>query len=266
MSQQVNYIPKVGVFGKTGAGKSSLCNALFGSKICEVSDYEAMTRKIQAVDLHGKIILFDAPGVGENTTRDKEYESMYKNLIPKLDFIFWIIKSDDRALQPDLNFYNNLVLPLTTEQKVHFMFILNQADKMEPCREWNEKENAPGVTQLGNIEKKKDYVANIFNIPKSIITAVSANENYNLDELVKSMIMSLPKEKRIAVYHNINKEYHRKDTTEEIKKSFISINDVPDISTNGSSTFNKLMDFAIEKGPAIIGMVKTALKWGSKFF
>ena len=31
-----NYTPKVAVFGDTGVGKSSLCNALFGKEIAEI--------------------------------------------------------------------------------------------------------------------------------------------------------------------------------------------------------------------------------------
>ena len=37
-NEVLNYEPKVGVFGKTGVGKSSLCNALFGQDVCEISD------------------------------------------------------------------------------------------------------------------------------------------------------------------------------------------------------------------------------------
>ena len=39
-----NYSPKVAIFGDTGVGKSSLCNALFGKDIAEISDVEACTR------------------------------------------------------------------------------------------------------------------------------------------------------------------------------------------------------------------------------
>ena len=45
----LNYEPKIGVFGKTGVGKSSLCNALFGRDICQISDVEACTRNIKDV-------------------------------------------------------------------------------------------------------------------------------------------------------------------------------------------------------------------------
>ena len=47
----VNYQAVVGVMGKTGAGKSSLCNALFGQEISEVDDIGACTRYPQEITL-----------------------------------------------------------------------------------------------------------------------------------------------------------------------------------------------------------------------
>ncbi|ASK34570.1 hypothetical protein CEK62_09325 [Alcanivorax sp. N3-2A] len=73
------YTPKIGVFGVTGVGKSSLCNALFGRDIAEVSDVAACTRNPQEVlvtdDEGGGLILVDVPGVGENLERDQDTSS-----------------------------------------------------------------------------------------------------------------------------------------------------------------------------------------------
>jgi predicted GTPase len=37
----------IGIMGKTGVGKSSLCNALFRSEVCTVNAVEACTRQPQ---------------------------------------------------------------------------------------------------------------------------------------------------------------------------------------------------------------------------
>ncbi|WP_433913935.1 GTPase, partial [Escherichia coli] len=39
------YEPVIGIMGKTGSGKSSLCNALFAGEVSPVSDVTACTRE-----------------------------------------------------------------------------------------------------------------------------------------------------------------------------------------------------------------------------
>ena len=98
LAKIINYEPRVGVFGKTGVGKSSLCNALFGTDICPISDVEACTRDTQEVILNmdgNGIKLIDVPGVGESSDRDEEYGKLYSKLLPELDLVLWLIKSDD---------------------------------------------------------------------------------------------------------------------------------------------------------------------------
>lgn len=72
INEVINYEPVIGIMGKTGAGKSSLCNAIFKGDICAVSDVESCTRETQEVRIQfGKrsIRLIDIPGVSESTAR-----------------------------------------------------------------------------------------------------------------------------------------------------------------------------------------------------
>ena len=62
---------KVALYGKTGAGKSTLCNLLLGREEFKVGhDLYSETSEIQktVVDRQGfpKILLADTPGFGEN--------------------------------------------------------------------------------------------------------------------------------------------------------------------------------------------------------
>ena len=206
LDEMHNYTPKVGVFGKTGVGKSSLCNALFGQDVCAVSDVEACTRDAKEVmlSLGGEkgIKLIDVPGVGESSERDKEYDELYQNLLPELDLIFWVFKGDDRAAASDEHFYKKLIRRYVEAGKP-FIAVINQVDKIEPFREWDEREHKPGSKQLSNIEKKRAQIAGLLGIPMNKVIAVSANERYGLMELVDSIVHELPNEQKEIVLEKI---------------------------------------------------------------
>ena len=53
INQLTRYEPVIGIMGKTGVGKSSLCNALFAGDISPVSDVAACTRSqlINSIDI-----------------------------------------------------------------------------------------------------------------------------------------------------------------------------------------------------------------------
>jgi small GTP-binding protein len=222
LNEKLSYEPKIGIFGKTGVGKSSLCNALFGQDICPISDVEACTRDTQEVFLNtgGKgIKLLDVPGVGESQDRDEEYGKLYAKLLPELDLVLWLLKADDRAFSSDELFYKNIVKPHIDEGKT-FFFVLNQVDKIEPFREWNEAEHRPGVTQFSNIDKKIIAVSKSFECPKGWVIPVSANERYNLDVLVDTFLFALPRDKVYTVGRQVKKENVSKAAQEHIQESW----------------------------------------------
>jgi len=195
-----NYTPKVGIFGDTGVGKSSLCNALFGKDIAKISNVEACTRHPQEILVgdkgKGGIVLVDVPGVGEDPARHKEYIELYKSLVPNLDLVLWAIKSDDRKYLSAIDVYNEVLLP--SIQKCPVVFVITQADKIEPYREWNINENKPGPNQEKNIALKANDISSRFNIPTNKIIAISSSDGYNLVELVNRVVEVLPIEKKYS--------------------------------------------------------------------
>ena len=250
VDQILGYRPTVGVFGKTGAGKSSLCNALFGQDVCPVSDIAACTRQTQELTLGvgGKgITLLDVPGVGESCERDREYDTLYRDLMPRLDLILWVLKADDRAYTSDEIFFKNIVRP-HVEAGTPFFLVINQVDKIEPFRECDESARQPGPRQAAAIEQKRHAVAAYFGIPLEQVRAVSADERYGLVGLVDGIIHALPREKRVAVLREVRGEHRSAEAREKTRSGFV----------------DAVVDFVVDVVPFIPKAAKRAVTQGVK--
>ncbi|NPE56463.1 GTPase family protein [Dickeya dadantii] len=184
------YEPVIGIMGKTGAGKSSLCNALFEGEITPVSDIESCIRDVLRFRLSNgnhSLMIVDLPGVGESEQRDEEYTALYRRILPKLDMVLWAIKADDHALSVDEHFYQKVMLAY--QHRV--LFVVNQADKVEPSHQWNTISKTPSPDQLSTIEAKRCAVQKLF-LPLHPVCVVSARTGWGLDAMVETMMRSLP--------------------------------------------------------------------------
>jgi len=203
------YVPKVAIFGDTGVGKSSLCNALFGKDIAKISDVEACTREPQEVLIQNQngnagIILIDVPGVGEDPERHSEYLELYKSLLPELDLIIWAIKADDRKYASAIDVYQKILEPNLKNCPV--LFVITQVDKIEPYRDWDIDHNKPGKKQEDSINRKTNDISSRFNTPTNKIIPISSNDKYNLVALVNKIVGVLPNEKKSAFVREAKEE------------------------------------------------------------
>lgn len=206
------YEPVIGIMGKTGVGKSSLCNALFQGEVTPVSNIESCTRDVLRFRLHNGnhgLMIVDLPGVGESEQRDEEYTALYRRILPELDLVLWIIKADDRALSVDEHFYRKVMLAY--QHRV--LFVVNQADKAEPCHQWNATSNTPSKNQQSTIDAKRIAVQHLF-LPHHPVCVVSALTSWGMDALVESMMRSLPD----RATSPLTTQLHGRLCTEPVKK------------------------------------------------
>ena len=217
--QQINrlthYEPVIGIMGKTGAGKSSLCNALFVGEISPVSDVAACTReplrfRLQVGERY--MTLVDLPGVGESGERDAEYAALYRAQLSRLDLVLWLIKADDRALAVDEHFYHQ-VIGEAYRHKV--LFVISQSDKAEPTSGGGPLSTA----QKQNISRKICLLHELFQ-PVNPICAVSVRLQWGLRVMAERMIKCLPREATSPVVAQLQQPFRTMVVREQARDDF----------------------------------------------
>lgn len=213
--QLTNYEPVIGIMGKTGAGKSSLCNALFTGEVSPVSDVAACTRNPLRFRLQvgeHSMTLVDLPGVGESSSRDAEYTALYRQQLPRLDLVLWLIKADDRALAVDEHFYHQ-VIGESYRHKV--LFVISQSDKVEPtCG--GEKLS---TEQKQNIGRKICLLHELFQ-PVHPVCAISIRAKWGLRVMAERMIKCLPREASSPVVSQLKPSFRTPTVQKKARDDF----------------------------------------------
>ncbi|KGQ52765.1 hypothetical protein IO46_05355 [Gallibacterium anatis] len=227
LERTIFYTPRIGIMGQSGAGKSSLANAIVGRKVFETGSNGGCTRKLQEEIVYigkRKLIFVDLPGIAEDTHFDEEYKELYRKAFTDLDIILWVIKIDNRANQADKEFYKEIKQEFIRKYNREILFVLSQADKADPSDGWEHDKYVPSEEQNETILENKKRISEMFETFSGNVLPVACKyregkfKSYGLSKLVLRIIEVLPKEAKASFYASANEEAKTESAKVEAQK------------------------------------------------
>ena len=210
-TELLDRAPVVAIIGKAGVGKTTTINNLF-----DVDDYvaEALSfdekghigdvrrgtttaiRKRFDLKIGIGLDIIDLPGLGDDIRKDKEFETIYRQILPKCDIILYVLKADNRTLGEDERILQNIVLPSCDKKKI--ILAVNQVDILGENEglHWDTRINLPDPRQEELIQLKQKNISSMFHedldVDANKIVCYSAIKRYHLLELLHSIVKTTP--------------------------------------------------------------------------
>lgn len=200
MKKLRNY--NVCFLGRTGNGKTSLINSMFGTKF-STDPLVSCTKEMYSVtvlDNHPKrkeaTTIIDTPGIGEFSS-DSHYQRYYEHAVSVADCIV-IVTTFDRTDAPVQRLLAKLKPFLNTRKKVKFIVALNHIDSRivagadNSYIPWDDENNTPSAKCYSNIELRKKIIHERFDnrfLPFDIVPVCAIRE-YGIETL-KNKILGL---------------------------------------------------------------------------
>lgn len=136
---EANKPLSIAIMGQTGVGKSSLLNALFGTRL-PVGDAKPVTREPHAIAVSGnsghRLTFWDMPGTVESVTANRASPPGYLEKLAESDVVIWAVHADSRSAETETESLRRLldgVDPDLRRQVVgRLTVVLTKADMLAP--------------------------------------------------------------------------------------------------------------------------------------
>lgn len=196
--------PTLAVIGLSGVGKSSVINAMFGTRRHVSATRRGTSRfsstvvdlvsnRVEGAPVTCALRVIDAPGLGEDAALDRNYLDRYRKHLPEADVALWVVAARNRALALDQQYLEALgdALP-------NIVLGINQVDLVEPIS-WNDAINMPSSEQQAHIEEivadRRGRLGRVLDAEPPAV-AFSALRYYNMQALFHACLTAAPKGRR----------------------------------------------------------------------
>lgn len=186
---------KVCFLGRTGNGKTSLINALFGTQF-KTDPLIACTKEMYTVTVlnhHPKgkeaTSVIDTPGIGEYSS-NSAYQRFYEHAVNVADCIV-LVTTLDRIDAPAQRLLQSLKPYLNPRKKQKFLIAINHIDSRTTAGNdnnyipWDDEYNKPTEQCVQNIILRKDIIRTHFDnrfLPFEVIPVCAIRE-YGIEKL-----------------------------------------------------------------------------------
>lgn len=187
--------------GKTGYGKSSLINCLFGTNF-STNPFYSCTKELYSVTTlkdapkgYDVITVYDTPGIGEFADNEP-YQKYYDYAFSNADVVV-LVSTFSRADAPEQELLLDLKKLINSSKAIKLVIALNHIDSSKVAlstdyEPWNCDKNVPSSECYQLINERINILHEKFDsilMPASIVP-VSAMRNYGIQQL-KETILSI---------------------------------------------------------------------------
>ncbi len=203
--------PNVCILGRTGRGKSSTINRLFGIKMAQISHHTACTdtvsdyRLVTGTFLNRPtgVTLWDVPGYGDDRISWERYVKLYRRLARKCDVVVFML-DNDRAMRLDLQMFKKLKKRVTLDTKL--VVAVNKADLFHPCN-WDDAANMPSIDMDETIRQRAAVIAENLDLRSSArVVPISALRNWNMFSLMSAMVDAAGESKGASLLRAVRRD------------------------------------------------------------
>lgn len=263
--------------GRTGAGKSSLINALFRADLAEV-DILPSTDRLQHYlwrsESGEQLVLWDTPGYEQVNRSDLREEVLHR--ATRADLLLLATPALDPALQMDADFLRDI---RAAAPDLQVIIAVTQVDRLRPIREWSPPYHWQSSTQPKAIAIREATAyrqEQLGEFSDRILPVVASNlPAWNIDTLSLALVEAIPstqqyrlarclrdREARIVAAAQLIDRYTFQMTTTQGLTAFLKSPILQFIST--LSTGSPALAYAlaekvpVEQLPVVIGKLQMA--------